>query len=183
MKNICVFAGSSPGYDPAYAEMAYRIGGMVAARGMKIVYGGGRTGLMGAVADGATENGGPVHGIIPRFLDTLEIAHQGISELTLTESMHERKTIMYEQSDAFLALPGGYGTMEEVLEIVTWRQLKVHNKPVLLFNPKGFWDHLITMFHLSSEAGFIRAHQLNLIDSVDSFDALADWLDDLGKGS
>jgi len=183
MKNICVFAGSSKGHDPAYIEMAYRIGAMIAARGLGLVYGGGRTGLMGAIADGATEKGGHVHGIIPRFLDTLEIAHQGISQLTITETMHERKTIMYESSDAFLALPGGFGTMEEVLEIITWRQLSVHDKPICLFNPDGFWDHLMTMFHLSSEAGFIRPHQLNLVDGMDSLDALADHLDHLSNGA
>ncbi|NDA07813.1 MAG: TIGR00730 family Rossman fold protein [Alphaproteobacteria bacterium] len=183
MKTICVFAGSSKGNDPVYVEMADRIGAMIAARGLEIVYGGGRTGLMGAIADGATENDGQVHGIIPRFLDTLEIAHQGISKLTITETMHERKTIMYESSDAFLALPGGYGTMEEVLEIITWRQLKVHDKPICLFNPNGFWDHLMTMFHVSSEAGFIRPNQLNLVDSLDSMDALADHLDHLTKGA
>ncbi|XDZ66794.1 TIGR00730 family Rossman fold protein [Alphaproteobacteria bacterium LSUCC0684] len=177
MKNICIFAGSSKGHDPAHVDHAWRIGAMIAARGLGMVYGGGRTGLMGAVADGATENGGQVHGIIPRFLDTLEIAHQGISKLTITETMHERKTIMYDASDAFLALPGGFGTMEEVLEIITWRQLKVHDKPICLFNADGFWDHLVTMFHLSSEAGFIRPHQLNLVASADSLDALADHLD------
>ena len=179
MIKLCVFAGSSAGHDPLLVDIVKRIGAMVAARNIGIVYGGGRTGLMGAIADGAIEAQGYVHGIIPQFLENLEVAHQGITDLTITTTMHERKTIMYDEGDAFLVLPGGFGTMEEVMEIITWRQLKSHNKPIMLFNYEGYWDSLITMWHQASEAGFIRPPQLNLADSVDDLDGLADFLDPL----
>ena len=179
MTKLCIFAGSSSGHDPELVECVKRIGGMIAARDIGVVYGGGRTGLMGAVADGAIESGGYVHGIIPKFLETLEVAHEGISDLTVTTTMHERKTIMYEEGDAFLVLPGGYGTMEEVMEILTWRQLKSHNKPIMMFNYNGFWDGLISMWHHASESGFIRPLQLNLADSIDDIDGVGDFLDKL----
>lgn len=179
MIKLCVFAGSSAGHDPALIDVVKRIGAMAAARDIGIVYGGGRTGLMGAIADGSTEAQGYVHGIIPQFLETLEVAHQGITDLTITTTMHERKTIMYDEGDAFLVLPGGFGTMEEVMEIITWRQLKSHNKPIMMFNYEGYWDSLITMWHQASEAGFIRPQQLSLADSVEDLDGLADFLDQL----
>jgi len=179
MIKLCIFAGSSLGHDDALAQNVNRIGGMMAARGIGLVYGGGRTGLMGAIADGITDAGGYAHGIIPRFLETLEVAHQGIKDLTITETMHERKTIMYEEGDAFLVLPGGFGTMEELMEIITWRQLKSHNKPIMLYNYDGFWDPLMAMWHISSEKGFIRSAQLGLADSVDDLDGIGDFLDRL----
>lgn len=181
MKKIGVFAGSSAGIEPEYAGLARRIGGMVAARGLGVVYGGGRIGLMGAVADGATAEGGFVHGIIPRFLETLEVGHQGISELTITETMQQRKSLMYQESDAFLALPGGFGTMEELLEIITQRQLKLHNKPIAVFNQGGFWDQILAMFGHASERGFIRPPHLGLVDSINSIDAIGDFLDQLAN--
>ena len=177
MRNVCVFAGSSSGGDPELADLARQLGAMAAARGVGIVYGGGRIGLMGALADGATAEGGHVHGVIPQFLETLEIAHQGVSKLTITETMQQRKSTMYEDSDAFIALPGGYGTMEELLEIITHRQLKLHNKPILIFNRNGYWDNLVAAFHSASEAGFIRAPHLELFQVADSLDELGDFLD------
>ena len=182
MIKLCVFAGSSAGQDPLLVDLVKRIGAMAAARGIGIVYGGGRTGLMGALADGATDAQGYVHGIIPKFLENLEVAHQGVSDLTITTTMHERKTIMYDEGDAFLVLPGGFGTMEEVMEIITWRQLKSHNKPIMLFNYEGYWDSLISMWHQASEHGFIRPAQLNLADSIDDLDGIADFLDGLQDG-
>ena len=183
MGNICVFAGSSTGGAPEYAGLARQFGAMAAARGIGIVYGGGRIGLMGAVADGATSEGGHVHGVIPRFLETLEVAHQSLAKLTITETMQERKTIMYEDSDAFVALPGGFGTMEELLEITTHRQLKLHNKPIMIFNHNGYWDNLVAAFGSASEAGFIRTPHLKLFEVVDSLDGLGDFLDGFAGGT
>ena len=150
---------------------------MAAARGVGIVYGGGRIGLMGAVADGATAEGGYVHGVIPRFLETLEVAHQGVSKLTITETMQGRKSTMYDDSDAFVALPGGFGTMEELLEIITHRQLKLHNKPILIFNPNGYWDCLVAAFGHANGEGFIRDPHLKLFQVVENMDQLGDFMD------
>ncbi|HCD48836.1 MAG TPA: TIGR00730 family Rossman fold protein [Alphaproteobacteria bacterium] len=181
MKKVCVFAGSSPGVDADHAAISNQMGAMMAARGIGLVYGGGRIGLMGSIADGASNEGGFVHGIIPQFLETLEVAHQGVTELTITETMQERKTLMYEASDGFIALPGGFGTMEELMETITQRQLKIHNKPIVIFNHKGYWDGLISMFDASSRDGFVRPHQLNLFDVMESLDQIGDFLDLFAK--
>ena len=135
---LCVFAGSASGHDPELTDVVRKVGVMMAARGIGLVYGGGRTGLMGAIADGALSGDGYVHGIIPKFLENLEVGHTGCTTLTITKDMHERKTMMYDEADAFLALPGGFGTMEEILEIITWRQLRSHQKPIFVFNHKGY---------------------------------------------
>ena len=177
MKKITVFAGSSSGHDPSLASMVKRIGAMIAARGLGIIYGGGRTGLMGAVADGAIDAGGYVHGVIPQFLETLEVAHPRVTKLTTTATMHERKTIMYENGDAFIGLPGGFGTIEEMMEALTWRQLSVHNKPIYLFNYNDYWQPLMTMLNHACECGFVQPQHLNLIHSLDEFDDLIDVLD------
>lgn len=174
---ICVFAGSSAGHDPQLAETVKQFGRMMAARNIGLVYGGGRTGLMGAIADGVIEGGGYTVGIIPKFLENIEIAHQGLSELVITDSMHERKSRMYDLADRFIVLPGGYGTMEEMFEVITWCQLKLMQKPITLFNYEEFWSPMLTMINLSSEAGFIRPYQLGLVDVRDNLDALADMLE------
>lgn len=179
MFKICVFAGSAAGHDPELVELVRRIGGMAAVRKIGVVYGGGRTGLMGAIADGTLDAGGYVHGVIPTFLENLEVAHQGVSKLTVTENMHQRKTIMYDDCDAFLVLPGGFGTMEEVMEVITWRQLKTHNKPIYMFDHKGYWKNLMSMWHHASEQGFIKPMQLGLADSLDDLDDVADCFDQL----
>ena len=182
MKKICVFGGSSSGHNPEAVEQAKKIGAMAAARGLGIVFGGGHIGMMGAVSDAAHDAGGYVHGVIPEFLKNLEIASPSVSKLTVTENMHERKTIMYEDSDAFLALPGGFGTMEEILEIVTWRQLRTHDKPIVLFNTGGYWDPLMTMFHHASEGGFIHPKHLGLVETAEDLDDVADYFDQLASG-
>lgn len=181
MKKICVFGGSAAGHDPALKDQAERIGAMAAARNVGIVFGGGHIGMMGAVSASAHKAGGYVHGVIPEFLKNLEVASSDLSKLTITEDMHERKTLMYADSDAFLALPGGFGTMEEIMEIITWRQLRLHNKPIMLFNYNGFWDSLVTMFHQASEQGFIRAQHLNLVDTLENLDEVADFIDTLSS--
>jgi uncharacterized protein (TIGR00730 family) len=183
MVKICVFAGAASGLDPSLSKTVHKIGVMAAARKIGIVYGGGRTGLMGAVADGAISEGGYVHGIIPKFLENLEVGHQGCTTLTITKDMHERKTIMYEESDAFLALPGGFGTMEEVLEIITWRQLRSHQKPIYVYNHKGYWQSIISMWHEASKAGFIKPVHLKLFETVDNLDGIGDIFDQLAAGA
>ena len=183
MRRICVFAGASAGNDPEFATLARQLGAMAAARGIGLVYGGGRIGLMGALADGARAEDGYVHGVIPRFLETLEVAHQGVSKLTITETMHQRKATMYDDSEAFVALPGGFGTMEELLEVITQRQLKLHNKPIVIVNQDGFWDLLVAAFQSVSEAGFIRAPHLELYRVVASLDELGDFLDEFKQGA
>jgi len=143
--NICVFSGSSASTPPDLMVMAEQIGTMIATRGFGMVYGGGSTGMMGASARGAVSHGGRVHGIIPRFLQNLEVANHDISQLTITENMHQRKQMMYTESDAFIVLPGGFGTMEEMLEVLTWCQLKVINKPIYLFNPNELWNDMLAV--------------------------------------
>ena len=137
MKNICVFAGAAPGRDPSYIKAAYELGRLVAGHGMGLVYGGGSDGLMGQVASGAIDAGGHVTGIIPKFLDKVEIGHAGVTKLHVIDTMHQRKEMMYAESDAFVVLPGGLGTLDETMEITTWRQLDLHKKPVIILNLKG----------------------------------------------
>jgi uncharacterized protein (TIGR00730 family) len=177
--NICVFSGSSASSPPELLVMAEQIGAMIATRGFGMVYGGGSSGMMGASAKGAIAHGGSVHGIIPRFLQNLEITNHDISQLTITENMHQRKQMMYTESDAFIVLPGGFGTMEEMLEVLTWCQLKVINKPVYLFNPNGFWNNLLAMFNHASDQGFIRSNHMALVHHLDTVDDIADVLDQL----
>jgi len=175
--NICVFSGSSASSPPDLIEMAEQIGTMIASRGFGMVYGGGSTGMMGASALGAINHSGKVHGIIPRFLQNLEVTNHDISQLTITENMHQRKQMMYSESDAFIVLPGGFGTMEEMLEVLTWCQLKVINKPIYLFNPNGFWDDMLAMFQKAAKHGFIRANHMALVHHLDTVDDVADVLD------
>ncbi|MDA0308551.1 MAG: TIGR00730 family Rossman fold protein [Proteobacteria bacterium] len=179
--NICVFSGSSASTPPDLMVMAEQIGTMIATRGFGMVYGGGSTGMMGASARGAVSHGGRVHGIIPRFLQNLEVANHDISQLTITENMHQRKQMMYTESDAFIVLPGGFGTMEEMLEVLTWCQLKVINKPIYLFNPNGFWNDMLAMFQHAAQHGFIRANHITLVHHLDTVDDVADVLDKLLK--
>jgi len=179
--NICVFSGSSASTPPDLMVMAEQIGTMIATRGFGMVYGGGSTGMMGASARGAVSHGGRVHGIIPRFLQNLEVANHDISQLTITENMHQRKQMMYTESDAFIVLPGGFGTMEEMLEVLTWCQLKVINKPIYLFNPNGFWNDMLAMFQHAAKHGFIRANHITLVHHLDTVDDVADVLDKLLK--
>jgi uncharacterized protein (TIGR00730 family) len=168
----CVFCGASSGHDPRYAAYARTVGEAIARAGIELVYGGGRTGLMGAVADAATAAGGKVIGIIPRQLDEREVAHQGISDLRIVESMHERKALMAELSGGFIALPGGFGTFEEFCEAVTWVQLGIQQKPCVLANLDGYYDPLIAQFDRGFDAGFISPVNREIVTVVSSIDAL-----------
>ena len=156
MKRICVFCGSSTGTLPIYRETALTVGRLLAERDIAVVYGGGHVGLMGAVADGALQAGGKVTGIIPRSLMERELGHDGLTDLHVVGTMHERKAMMAEMSDAFIALPGGFGTYEEFFEVVTWSQLGVHRKPCGLLNLNGFYDALLALCDHATAQGFIR---------------------------
>jgi len=154
--SVCVFAGSAPGRDPRYVELARQFGALLAERRIALVYGGGHVGLMGALADGALQAGGQVIGVIPRFLQEREVAHLSLTELHVVGSMHERKALMAEKASAFVAIPGGIGTLEEFFEVWTWTQLGAHRKPVGLWNPLGFYDGLIGFLDRVVEQGFLR---------------------------
>ncbi|MES2702883.1 MAG: TIGR00730 family Rossman fold protein [Bacteroidota bacterium] len=158
MKSIVVFCGSAEGYDESYREAAMELGAMLAERKIRIVYGGAKVGLMGAVADGALENGGEVIGVIPSFLQTTEVAHEGLTELITVATMHERKLKMYELSDGIIAMPGGWGTMEELFEMLTWSQLGLHRKPVGLLNINGFYDALKALCDNMVTEGFLNEY-------------------------
>jgi uncharacterized protein (TIGR00730 family) len=164
IRSVCVFCGSNRGSHPAYLEAATAVGRMLAERGLTMVYGGGRIGLMGATADAAVAAGGKVHGVIPHFLARKEVAHAGLTELDEVESMHERKARMAELSDAFIALPGGAGTLEEVAEVWTWAQLGLHAKPIGFLNVAGYFDHLFAFVdHAVAEAFINPVHAQLLI--------------------
>ena len=176
LKRICVFCGSSKGFRPSYMESAVRMGALLAGRGIGLVYGGGRIGLMGAVADAAIAAGGEVIGIIPEALALKEVAHAGLTELRVVQSMHERKAMMADLSDAFIALPGGYGTFEEFCEVVTWSQLGIHQKPCGLLNVEGYYDPLLTLFDLATGEGFVRPQHRALVLEESSPERLLDRL-------
>lgn len=161
--SLCVYCGSRPGTDPVYADAAHAVGEWIGRHGGQLVYGGGRNGLMGIVADATMAAGGRVVGIIPTALVEKEWAHHGCSELHVVDNMHERKRLMAEHADAFLALPGGIGTLEEFFEVWTWRQLGYHEKPVGLLNLCGYYDSLLTFLRTSVQQQFMADWQMNLI--------------------
>ncbi len=189
IKSICVYCGSSDRVKPAYMEAAYLIGREIADRGWVLWYGAGSTGLMGAVADGALESGGTVIGVIPEIFNTPQLAHNGLHRLEVVENMHLRKQRLVDQADAFIALPGGYGTFEELFEILTWAQIGLHQKPVGLLNTAGYFDPLYLMVERALLDGFLydehpalllRAHEpaalLNALDSYQPPAGLERWV-------
>jgi hypothetical protein len=163
MKRLCIFCGSNAGADPAYARAARELAALLARQGLGLVYGGGNVGLMGIVADAALAHGGEVIGVIPQALVDKELAHQRLSRLHVVHSMHERKALMAELADAFIALPGGYGTLEEFCEIVTWAQLGLHRKPCGLLNVAGYYDPFLAQIGHAVKARFVRAENRELI--------------------
>ncbi len=156
LTSICVYCGSNAGVDPAYSEGAETLGKAMAAGGIRLVYGGGSVGLMGILARSAMQAGGRVTGIIPQFLKDREVMLGAVDDLIVTADMHERKRIMFEHSDSFLALPGGIGTLEEVVEMMTWAQLDRHRKPIVIVNIHGCWDQLLALFRKMTEAEFLH---------------------------
>ena len=163
MRSVCVFCGSSPGTRPAYHRAAQQVGERLAGRGIRIVYGGGRVGLMGAIADAALQAGGEVIGVIPEALLRKELGHPGLSHLHVVDSMHERKALMAELADAFIALPGGYGTLEEFCEVLTWAQLGIHQKPCGLLDVGGFYQPLVALFDHAVAEGFVHPDHRALV--------------------
>ena len=176
IRRVCVFCGSCDGTRPEYGAAARALGATLAERGVEVIYGGGRVGLMGRLADACLEAGGRVVGVIPKALATKELAHAGCTELHVVGSMHERKALMAERADAFLALPGGLGTFEELFEVWTWGQLGFHAKPCGLLNVAGFYDRLIAFLEHAAEHGFLRAEHLRMLfvsgDGAELLDAM-----------
>jgi len=165
--SLCVYCGSRSGSEPAYAEAAREIGTLIGKQGWQLVYGGGRAGLMGVVADAALAAGAPVVGVIPASLMERELGHAGLTELNVVDTMHQRKLMMAERADAFLALPGGIGTFEELFEVWTWRQLGYHDKPLGLLNVDGYYDALLGFMTQVMQRGFVAEAQRQLLE-VDS---------------
>jgi uncharacterized protein (TIGR00730 family) len=174
MKRIAVFCGSSRGKNEVYCEQASLLGETLARRGIGLVYGGGRVGLMKYVADGAIRQGGEVTGIIPAFLNRKGIVHTGLTELIVVETMHERKAKMNELADGVIALPGGYGTLEEFFEMITWGQLRLHQKPVALLNTNGFYNPLIRQIEVMTTEGFLKESYRELLIVDDTVHHLLD---------
>lgn len=177
MRRICVFAGSSSGTRPVYSDVAQSLGRELARRGLGVVYGGACRGLMGVVADAALAAGGEVIGVLPRGLFVREVAHQGLTELREVDSMHERKALMAQLSDGFIALPGGFGTCDELFEAVTWAQIGIHHKPVGLLDVNDYFSALLAFVAHAADEGFISPLQTNLLlratGPVTLLDALA----------
>jgi uncharacterized protein (TIGR00730 family) len=167
-RRVSVFCGSSPGSKPAYRAEAVCLGQLLGQAGLGLVYGGAQVGLMGALADAALDHGCEVIGVIPRSLAGIEVAHQRLTRLVLVETMHERKALMAKEGDAFVALPGGFGTLDEFFEILTWAQLGIHAKPCVLINTAGYYDHLLSFLQVAIEQGFLKPHNFALIHTVPS---------------
>ncbi len=163
MKSLAIFCGASMGNNPAHRQLAVDTAELVAERGMTLVYGGGNVGLMGVIADAAMAKGGKVIGVIPHFLHRKEVAHQGLTQIHYVETMHERKALMADLSDGFLALPGGFGTLDEFCEILTWSQLGLHNKPIGILNAYGYFNSLLAFFDQSVTHGFLTARLRGLV--------------------
>jgi uncharacterized protein (TIGR00730 family) len=175
--SVCVYCGSSPGFDEVYARAARELGGLLASRGVRLVYGGGSVGLMGILADAVLEAGGEVVGVIPKGLFGREIAHDGLTELHEVASMHERKQLMFDLADAFVALPGGLGTLEELAEVTTWGQLGLHRKPIVLLDVNDFWAPLAAQLDRATAEGFLRPANRALLARVASVEALLPAID------
>jgi uncharacterized protein (TIGR00730 family) len=166
LTSLCVFCGSSPGYDPIYENAGKHLGRLLAENGIRLVFGAGGTGVMGAVSRGCLDAGGEVVGIIPQHLVDMEIATPGLTELIVVPDMHTRKRMMFDRSDAFCALPGGFGTLDETFEILTWRQLNLHDKPIILCSINNYWQPFMDIAESMQEKGFIRPGHMDLFRLV-----------------
>jgi len=177
MKSLLVYCGSNPGLNPIYKETAVKLGLEMVKRGMRLIYGGGSLGLMGTIADTVMENGGEVVGIIPTFLDNLEVGHPNLTEIHVVNSMHERKAMMEEMCDSVITLPGGYGSMDELFEILSWSQLGLHKKPVGLLNINGFYNPLVAQLDLMVNEGFLKQPNREIIQISDSIEEVFKLMD------
>ena len=176
ISSLCVYCGSSRGANPNFVPMATDLGRQMAERKIRLIYGGGRVGLMGACADGVMASGGEVIGIIPQHLQDREIGHSGLTELKVVDNLHTRKRMMFDLSDAFCVLPGGLGTLEELFEVVTWRQLGMHDKPIVVLNLDGYWDKLVGMIDGIIDDGFVQPSARQYFSVVNSIGRLFDIL-------
>ncbi|MBB6004938.1 TIGR00730 family Rossman fold protein [Arcicella rosea] len=176
MKNILVYCGSSFGQNEIYKSTAKNLGKLLAQQSLRLIYGGGSGGLMGVVADAVLENGGEVTGIIPSFMEAWEVQHKGLTECIVVDSMHVRKQLMAERADAVIALPGGWGTLDELFEILTWRQIGLHKMPIGLLNTNGFYDDLIVMLNKMVTEGFVREANARFLIIDDNIDSLIEKL-------
>ena len=174
--SVCVYCGSRPGVRAGYAQLARDLGKAIGKRGWQLVYGGGRAGLMGTVADAALAAGASVVGVIPESLMRLEVGHAGLAELHVVQTMHQRKQMMAERADAFIAMPGGIGTFEELFEVWTWRHLGYHDKPLGLLDAEGYWQPLVGFLNRSVAEGFMGADQMAMLQVADQVDTLLDAL-------
>ncbi len=172
MKSILVYCGANHGTNPAYRQAAVDLGKIMAERQIRLIYGAGSIGLMGTIADSVLENGGYVVGIIPNFLDRLEVGHKSLPEIHKVETMHERKAMMEQMCDGIITLPGGYGSMDELFEILAWSQLGLHNKPVGLLNVNGFYDYLLKHVDKMTEEGFLKPENRDLLVVSDDIEDL-----------
>ncbi|MBM9548641.1 TIGR00730 family Rossman fold protein [Leptospira sp. 201903074] len=168
IKNIAIYCGSSSGFDPFYLSAAFELGEYLGTHQIGLVYGGASVGLMGAVANGCLSKNGSVTGVLPKFLKKKEIEHSGLGELILVESMHERKLKMFDLSDAFIILPGGLGTMEEFFEVITWSQLGLHHKPIIILNWQGFYNPLLKLIQTMVESGFLKKENATLVQVLET---------------
>ena len=176
MKTLCVYCGSNAGNDPAYADAARALGARMAKDGVALVYGGGNVGLMGIVADAVLAHGGEAIGVIPQQLVDWEVAHRGLTRLEVVDSMHARKARMFDLADGFIALPGGFGTLDEMFEMLTWRQLGLGKKPCAFLDVGGFWSHLMAMLDTMVRERFLHADQRADLWHGDDIDALLAWM-------
>ena len=183
MKNILIYCGSSAGYNEIYKNTATHVGKTLANQGLSLIYGGGSVGLMGTVADAILANGGEAIGVIPSFMEPWEVQHKGLTECIVTDSMHTRKQLMAEKSDAVIALPGGWGTLDELFEILTWRQLGLHKMPIGILNINGFYDHLLVMLKKMVSEGFVKEANLKMLIVDDDIELLLEKLrNDVSEG-
>lgn len=176
MKNILIYCGSSAGHNEIYKKTATQVGETLAKQGLSLVYGGGSVGLMGTIADAILANGGEAIGVIPSFMEPWEVQHKGLTECIVTETMHTRKQIMAEKSDAVIALPGGWGTLDELFEILTWRQLGLHKMPIGVLNTNGFYDDLLKMLEKMVSEGFLKEANLKFLIVDDNIESLLEKL-------
>lgn len=175
IERVCVYGGASEGSWDGYVDAARRLGEVIGQAGLDVVYGGGRTGMMGAMADGALSKDAHVIGVIPNFLDKVEVGHRDVTDLRLVPDMHTRKRMMFDLAQAIVAMPGGFGTMEEIFEVITWKQLGRHNKPIIFFDTdQGFWQPMMTLIDHLEDQGFLHSRLKNLYTSIRHPEELAD---------
>jgi uncharacterized protein (TIGR00730 family) len=181
--SLAVFCGSRVGFDPVYAAAGRALGAGLARMGIRLVYGGGRIGIMGVVADAVLAGGGTVMGVIPRFLTEREVAHAGATDMVVTENMHDRKKRLYEECDAFLVMPGGLGTFDEAFEVITWKQLGLHDKPILIANVAGWAEPFLNLIEQAIRRGFAASENRMFYEVADSAEAVLDRLETLRPGT